>query len=650
MPVPETCANPLYLDWVKEWWDEAKRRNTKGVNAYKHAYEALKSCPIPFQHPSQVQQLRGFGPKLAQRLEDKLKAHCEENGLPMPKRPSKKRGQGPNLNPWAHDEQDDDEEEPERPAKKPRKTKQYVPAYRSGAYALMLVLSLQDENAQVGMTKDDLIQAAQPHCDASFSVPTDTQKFYTAWNSIKTLENKELVYQRGRPLKRYALTDEGWETAKKIREIAAARGDVVLPANLRRVSPPAASRSGGAGPSGTQSVPRSQPQPGSGPILLDDDDDELFVPNPRGRQEYNNSNVIQDERSEASRLRSEMSQRFDEQVEAKSEHKALIPDGNIVRDDSELPVFTPIRLKPGEFTVELILDVREVRAKNDRDYMQNELIKKGIQPTMKALEVGDALWVARCRKKGWLKQMGADCDEVVLDWIVERKRLDDLISSIKDGRFHEQKFRLRRSGVQNVIYIVEDKSMDSQELQRYDEHIKSATASIQVVNGYFLKRTAMMDETIKYLASMTRLLKQKYENKPLHIVPTEVLTAKNHLPLMKHLKEKHPDVGHYISYDAFSDLTSKSEMMNLRDLYLKMLMCTRGVTGEKAIEIQKVWKTPNELVRALEAYGGASEEDKKRRTDLINNRLSHLVGRKKIPRVVCQKVAEVWGGHDRYED
>ncbi|KAK5658773.1 hypothetical protein OQA88_1584 [Cercophora sp. LCS_1] len=651
MPEERPCANPLYLEWVKEWWETARQRNTKGVNAYKHAYDALKACPIVFEHPSQVQQLRGFGPKLAERLTQRLEEHCEQNGLPMPKRPTRKRSQGPNVNPWERDSEEEDEEEPARPAKKPRKTKTYVPAYRSGPYALMLILSLQDENSSVGMTKADLIEAAQPHCDASFTIPTDTNRFYTAWNSIKTLESKELIYQRGRPLKRYALTDEGWETAKKIREVAVRKGEVVLPPHLRRVSPSPASGAGASGPSGTQ--PPSQSNSSrqvSRPIFLDDDDDEPFMPNPGGYQGYDNGGSFQDEKSEATGLRFEMGSRFEES-QTQTEHKSLIPDGNLVKDDSQLPAFTPIRLKPGEFTVELILDVREVRAKNDRDYMQNELIKKGCPPTMKALEVGDALWVARCNKKDWLRQMGADCDEVVLDWIVERKRLDDLISSIKDGRFHEQKFRLRRSGIQNVIYVVEDKTMDHNELQKYDEHIKSAIASIQVVNGYFLKRTAMMDETIKYLASMTRLLKKVYENKPLHIVPTEVLTAKNHLPLMKHLKDKHPDIGHYISYDAFSDLTSKSEMMNLRDLYLKMLMCTRGVTGEKAIEIQKVWKTPHEFVSALEQQGGGtSEEAKKKRGDYVFTKLNHLVGRKKIPKAVCQKIAEVWGGTAGYDD
>ena len=35
--------------------------------------------------------------------------------------------------------------------------------------------------------------------------------------------------------------------------------------------------------------------------------------------------------------------------------------------------------------------------------------------------------------------------EIVLDFIVERKTMDDLVSSIKDGRFQEQKVYLASS-------------------------------------------------------------------------------------------------------------------------------------------------------------------------------------------------------------
>ena len=105
-----------------------------------------------------------------------------------------------------------------QPAKKPRKARPYVPALRSGPYALLLGLATLDENSSQGLTKAQLIDRAEPYCDSSFTAPSDPGKFFTAWSSMKTLLQKDLVYEHGHPLKKYALTEEGWEVAKRIRK------------------------------------------------------------------------------------------------------------------------------------------------------------------------------------------------------------------------------------------------------------------------------------------------------------------------------------------------------------------------------------------------------------------------------------------------
>jgi crossover junction endonuclease MUS81 len=580
----EGSANPQLLGWVKEWLDVARERNSKGVTTYRNAYESLKACPIVFQHPSQLQQLRGFGPKLCDRLTDKLKKHCEEAGILMP--------EDPRISKKNQDATEDAGDGPAKPAKKPRKAKAYVPAYRSGAYALVLALSNLDEEASTGMTKSELIEIAQPHCDSSFTAPSDPTKFYTAWNSMKTLVQKELVFERGRPLRRYALTDEGWEVAKRVTKTA----ESDLQADLHVAGP---SRDNGI----AQTFPAEAHQQSRSPT-----------------REPDATNLASNNEAYA----------------------AVVADSPEVSTDSALPSFTPIRLPPGSFSVHMLLDVREVRAKTDRDYMQEELAKRGTKPIMRSLELGDVQWVAKCHDSAALSRHGSEGDEVVLDWIGERKRLDDLISSIKDGRFHEQKFRLKRSGVQNVIYIVEEISMDALQYQKSEEAVQSAIASTQVVNGYFLKRTQKIDETIRYLARMTTMLKRLYESKTLHVIPSKVLTAQNYLPLLQHLRTTEPTVGYYISYPAFASLASKSEMMTLRDIYLKMLMNTRGITGEKALEIQKRWKTPYDFVMAFQACG-TGEQGKKRKIDLVATQMNHLIARKKIGKAVCQRIAEVWG-------
>jgi crossover junction endonuclease MUS81 len=568
---PAECANPLLLGWVKEWLETARERNSKGVTVYKKAYESLKACPIQFVHPSEAQQLHGFGPKLCERLSDELQKHCEGNDLPMPEPPQKaKKSKGGDGEDGA-------------PVKKARKPKAYVPALRSGPYAIILALSTLSENASTGLTKVDTIELAQPHCDSSFSAPSDPNKFYTAWNSMKTLVDKDLVEEKGRPLRRYALTDEGWEVAKRIKKTVEPDQEVL----------------------------------------------ESFVNTAQADGEF--------EELTSSPIRSAPSR-----PESQAAALDIVPTGDAISDAKSFPTFSAITVPPSSFIVDLVLDVREVRAKEDRDYMRDQLTKRGIKPIMRSLDLGDALWVAKLKDPTFLPRHGAEGDEIMLDYVVERKRLDDLVSSIKDGRFHEQKFRLRKSGVKNVIYIIEEISMNQEHFQKWEESVESAIASTQVVNGYFVKKTQKMDDTIRYLARMTTLLKGVYEKKELRVIPTRVLTTQNYLPLLAHLREVEPTRSHNITYAAFGSLASKSETLTLRDVYLKMLMCTRGVTGEKALEIQKLWRTPREFAEAFERCGGG-EEGSKRKRELVMGKMSHLVGRKKIAKATSVKIAEVWG-------
>ncbi|KAI1107795.1 crossover junction endonuclease MUS81 [Jackrogersella minutella] len=585
MPSQEPCANPLLLQWVQEWVDQAREHNSKGLSTYKKAYIALKACPVTFQHPSQLQQLKGFGQTLCNRLIEKQKKHCSQNGLPMPKRP--RRFIIPGLANEGDGEEDGEGEE--RSSKRQRKAKPYVPTLRSGPYAIIMGLATLEEGSRNGMTKVQLIDVAQPHCDASFTTPPDPKSFYTAWNSMKTLLDKDIVYERGRPTRRYHLTEEGWEVARRIQH--------TLNPDLPRPAPS-----------------RSEPEP-----------EPEFREIERPPRLINRSPSLE----------------IDDQPRHDSSYVDVVTTGDSMSSSSAIPHFRPIRLAPGTFEVHLVLDVREVRAKTDRDYMQNELSKRGVNPVMRALELGDALWVAKCKDANFLSRLGAEGDEVVLDYIVERKRLDDLISSVKDGRFHEQKFRLKRSGIKNIVYVVEEVSMDAEALDRRAEMVQSAIGSTQMVNGFFVKKTQKIDDTIRYLTRMTMLLKKQYESRPLLVIPTEIITAQNYLPLLEHLRQKEPTADHHITYPAFASLASKSDMMTLRDVYLKMLMCTRQVTGEKALEIQKKWKTPYDFVKAYEDLGDG-ESGKKRKREMVFDHMGNMFGRKKITKPLSLKIAEVW--------
>lgn len=52
---------------------------------------------------------------------------------------------------------------------------------------------------------------------------------------------------------------------------------------------------------------------------------------------------------------------------------------------------------------------------------------------VRRLPIGDGIWIARHKHLS---------NEYVLDFIVERKKVDDLRSSIRDNRYRDQKLRL----------------------------------------------------------------------------------------------------------------------------------------------------------------------------------------------------------------
>jgi crossover junction endonuclease MUS81 len=116
----------------------------------------------------------------------------------------------------------------------------------------------------------------------------------------------------------------------------------------------------------------------------------------------------------------------------------------------------------------LFVDNREKRNQQDGHYLFERLEKNNVNCALKSLPLGDFLWVLRVYKsttlpdqneaKGKKKKKAVEqaaFTDYVLDFIVERKTADDLAASIMDGRYEEQKFRLKCCGINNVIYLVE---------------------------------------------------------------------------------------------------------------------------------------------------------------------------------------------------
>ncbi|ORY28258.1 hypothetical protein BCR39DRAFT_496331 [Naematelia encephala] len=256
-----------------------------------------------------------------------------------------------------------------------------------------------------------------------------------------------------------------------------------------------------------------------------------------------------------------------------------------------IPNFEPstaINFAPGTFDIILVLDTREVESKTSRDKFAEALEARGLNIETRALRLGDMCWIAR-RRDG----LGGEEDECVLDYVVERKRLDDLCSSIRDGRYVDQCFRLTNSCISNVFYIVEDwqvgHNMDVSGLQ-----IMTAKSQIQVHNRFFLKETHKLSETIDWLVTMTNVITQRHSG-ALHVIPTRLLSRSSYSSFQAHLRSTYPDKRYLISFQAYQDLNDKSASKTLREKFARMLMSVKGMSAERVSAVLDEFETPRAL-------------------------------------------------------
>tara|TARA_B100000768_G_C11227737_1_gene353595 strand:+ start:42 stop:806 length:765 start_codon:yes stop_codon:yes gene_type:complete len=132
----------------------------------------------------------------------------------------------------------------------------------------------------------------------------------------------------------------------------------------------------------------------------------------------------------------------------------------------------------------------------------SEIVDKNLNESIKIdsllLPLGD---IIICNDEG---------NEVV---VIERKTLADLASSIKDGRYKEQGYRLNNCHLHNhnIIYLVEG------DLQKYNEvksrlerkSLISSFVSLTYFKGFSLHRTNSISESVEWILSYANKLKRE---------------------------------------------------------------------------------------------------------------------------------------------
>lgn len=202
--------------------------------------------------------------------------------------------------------------------------------------------------------------------------------------------------------------------------------------------------------------------------------------------------------------------------------------------------------------------------------------ESNVRHEVRKLNVGDFLWVAQHKND--------KSKEYALPYIIERKRLDDLSSSIKDGRFHEQKFRLKQSGITNVVYLIES-HMKNGKIQSglpFTTLLQAAT-NTQIHSKFQVKFTENNQHTILYLTVMTSFIENIFMNKA---------------PMKYQL----------LDFKKFNQSAVKQRKCTVRETFIKQLLALKGLSVDIALEITKNYATPTDLYTKYSVLGRADGE------------------------------------------
>ncbi|XP_042368423.1 LOW QUALITY PROTEIN: crossover junction endonuclease MUS81 [Plectropomus leopardus] len=572
-----SCPNPLFLRWLTELRDEAKEKGLKIQYTYQKAISSLNKYPLPLQNAKEAKILQNFGDGICKILDDKLQQYLREHGPDAPIHslpegaPPPGRRDNNSLAPSKKKNAAGDHGKDKGGGGGARKKKrEYVPQKRSGGYAVLLTLYRQSQipGSKGFMFKMELQAEAQRLCDKSFTVP-DLGSKYTAWSSVSTLIQKNFVIKTHNPA-RYSLTEEGLALAERLDSVEQTK----------------------AGSEGDREEEQEEEEeeeeeeggPGLVDLTADDDDDDEEKKEDRIHP-AENPTCAEQPRSEA------------EGFSGKSQNSRAASG----KPNAE-------RLQPG--TYEIILCVDFIETTGGSHHRKQELVKElqrnGVNFDVRKLNVGDFLWIAREKLAPVPGQLRAPAGrELVLDYIIERKRMDDLCGSIIDGRFREQKFRLKRCGLRKPCYLVEECGSAASHLSLPESTLQQAIVNTQVVDGFFVKRVQDVRESAAYLTVMTRYLTKLYQNCAL-ICRSRELEGDGG----SDEEERGTPSCSLISFAEFNHGAVKNKCQTVREVFARQLMQISGLSGDKAAAILEQYSTPHSLLTAYDRCASEAEKEK----------------------------------------
>jgi ERCC4-type nuclease len=194
------------------------------------------------------------------------------------------------------------------------------------------------------------------------------------------------------------------------------------------------------------------------------------------------------------------------------------------------------------------------------------------------------------------------CDNEEEKVVIERKSLSDLASSIKDGRYEEQSYRL--NGLphhnHNIIYLIEgdiNKMLFSHQTNLFKNKIEKTTlystiVSLNYFKGFSVLRTFNLDETSIMICNMAYKIEKSEKENKFGFYSNKQIVSNNSEEESNDTKETEKNYCNVVKKVKKENITSE----NIGEI---MLCQIPGISSTTAIAIMQHFKTISNLIIQL---------------------------------------------------
>ena len=244
----------------------------------------------------------------------------------------------------------------------------------------------------------------------------------------------------------------------------------------------------------------------------------------------------------------------------------------------------------------MILNIDNREPKEIIDYLNffNENSKNKITINVTTLDLGDYIFYDEKNEKNIL--------------IIERKSLNDLEASIKDGRYNEQSFRLNEANIENhnIYYFIEG-SIINYKNKAFKNTLYSSLFSLSYYKGFSVFNSLNMRETAEIIyAFVNKILREKDKCGYYDIKNIKKIQNLQNNELINNLGDLSNNSSISIAIPTLENnyakvvKPTKKENITHDNINVIMLMQIPGVSFQTANIIMREYKTIKNLILMLE--------------------------------------------------